>query len=55
MKRVCREAGVPVVEYVTVGRKEIEADEVRCEFPFPMFVKPANLGSSVGYFEGAQL
>jgi D-alanine-D-alanine ligase len=39
---------LPVVEYAVVSRDEIEADEVRCEFPFPMFVKPANLGSSVG-------
>jgi D-alanine-D-alanine ligase len=47
-KRLCREWGLPVVEYVVAGREEIEAGEVRCELPFPMFVKPANLGSSVG-------
>ncbi len=47
-KRLCRERRLPVVEYVTLGRDEIESGEVRCEFPFPMFVKPANLGSSVG-------
>lgn len=47
-KRLCRERGLPVVEYVVVGRDEIDAADGRCEFPFPMFVKPANLGSSVG-------
>ncbi len=48
MKRLCRDRGLPVVEYVVAGRDEIAADALRCEFPFPMFVKPANLGSSVG-------
>ncbi len=48
MKRLCRDRGLPVVEYLVVSREEVGADTVRCEFPFPMFVKPANLGSSVG-------
>jgi D-alanine-D-alanine ligase len=48
MKRVCRDRGLPIVEYVVVSREQIEADTVTCDFPFPMFVKPANLGSSVG-------
>ncbi|MGD1071636.1 MAG: D-alanine--D-alanine ligase family protein [Bryobacteraceae bacterium] len=48
MKRLCRDRGLPVVEYTVVSRDEIEAGAVRCEFPFPVFVKPANLGSSVG-------
>jgi D-alanine-D-alanine ligase len=48
MKRVCRDAGLPVVEYLVVTRDEIEAGAVNCNFSFPMFVKPANLGSSVG-------
>src|SRR5580698_6146979 len=48
MKRVCREKGLPIVEYMVVSRDEIEADAVSCESPFPLFVKPANLGSSVG-------
>jgi D-alanine-D-alanine ligase len=46
MKRVCRERGLPVVEYVVLGRNEIEGAVVA--FDFPVFVKPANLGSSVG-------
>lgn len=48
MKRLCRDRGLPVVEYKVVSRAEIEADAVVCDFPFPLFVKPANLGSSVG-------
>ena len=44
MKRVVKERGLPVVEYFMVpncGSWEFAPD-------FPMFVKPANLGSSVG-------
>jgi D-alanine-D-alanine ligase len=48
MKRVCRESGLPVVDYVTVARGCMDADEVAARLPFPVFVKPANLGSSVG-------
>jgi D-alanine-D-alanine ligase len=48
MKRLCRERGLPVVEYLVAGREEAAAGAVRCDFAFPMFVKPANLGSSVG-------
>ena len=48
MKRVCRERGLPVVEYVTLTRSEAGAGLTAVPFPFPVFVKPANLGSSVG-------
>jgi D-alanine-D-alanine ligase len=47
MKRVCRDAGLPVVEWKILSRAEIEAG-VSPGFSFPIFVKPANLGSSVG-------
>jgi D-alanine-D-alanine ligase len=40
MKRVAKEAGLPVVEWVVVPENH--------DFDFPVFVKPANLGSSVG-------
>ena len=46
MKRVCHERGLPVVEYVSFTRDSILATAV--PFDFPVFVKPANLGSSVG-------
>ncbi len=48
MKRVCHERGLPVVEYVTLARGCIDTDEITARLPFPVFVKPANLGSSVG-------
>lgn len=48
LKRVCRDAGLPVVEYVVMHRDELDANAVAAALPFPMFVKPANLGSSVG-------
>jgi len=44
MKRVCRERGLPVVDYLVVERGEIGWTFST----FPAFVKPANLGSSVG-------
>jgi D-alanine-D-alanine ligase len=47
-KRVCIERGLPVVEYVTVTRENQDTAEARRRLPFAMFVKPANLGSSVG-------
>ena len=48
MKRVCRERGLPVVEYMTLSRANLDTAEVCKRFGFPMFIKPANLGSSVG-------
>ena len=48
MKRVCHESGLPVVEYVTLSRGSLDTVKVVSRLPFPMFVKPANLGSSVG-------
>jgi D-alanine-D-alanine ligase len=48
MKRLCRERGLPVVEYVTVRGGIADARDIASQLPFPMFVKPANLGSSVG-------
>jgi D-alanine-D-alanine ligase len=53
-KRLCQTAGIPVVPWVTVHRWEWEKDPVAVksqieeEFPYPVFVKPATLGSSVG-------
>jgi D-alanine-D-alanine ligase len=48
MKRVCAERLLPVVDYVTVTRDKPDVSEACRRLPFPMFVKPANLGSSVG-------
>jgi D-alanine-D-alanine ligase len=48
MKRVCAERGLPVVEYVALTRRELNAGATAERFAYPVFVKPANLGSSVG-------
>ena len=48
MKRVCAERLLPVVDYVTVTRQKPDVAEACRRLPFPMFIKPANLGSSVG-------
>jgi len=45
MKRVAKERGLPVVEYRVVSGT---SDAACGELGFPVFVKPANLGSSVG-------
>lgn len=50
-KKICAAAGIPVVEFVE-GRSwepaEALAKRVESMFGYPCFVKPANLGSSVG-------
>jgi D-alanine-D-alanine ligase len=48
MKRVCAERMLPIVDYVTVTRDLRDLERICEHLPFPMFVKPANLGSSVG-------
>jgi D-alanine-D-alanine ligase len=48
MKRVCKERMLPVVDYCISSRGQSNVDEICGRLPFPMFVKPANLGSSVG-------
>jgi D-alanine-D-alanine ligase len=45
-KRICRERGLPVVESVTLWRERLDTNSL--PFDLPVFVKPANLGSSVG-------
>ncbi|MCL5746096.1 MAG: D-alanine--D-alanine ligase, partial [Acidobacteria bacterium] len=47
-KRLCHERGLPVVEYLVQWRGALEVDEVERNFQYPVFVKPANLGSSIG-------
>ena len=47
-KRVSRERGLPVVDWVTVTRSCLDPDAVLRRIELPVFVKPANLGSSVG-------
>ncbi len=54
MKRLFIAAGLPITPHVTVLRSEWRADSKRASkaiekaLTYPLFVKPANLGSSVG-------
>jgi D-alanine-D-alanine ligase len=49
MKRLAKERGLPVVDYLAVSAGNACSLESICSrFEFPIFVKPANLGSSVG-------
>jgi D-alanine-D-alanine ligase len=54
MKRLLRDAGLPVVEWLMVLRSEWKQDaarlrkQIEAKLGYPLFVKPANLGSSVG-------
>jgi D-alanine-D-alanine ligase len=54
MKALFRNAGLPIVKHVTILRRDWEAEPKKTEklverkLKYPVFVKPANLGSSVG-------
>src|SRR5579862_6224538 len=54
MKRLFAQAGLPIVKHVTILRSEWEKSprkaiaQVEAALKYPVFVKPANLGSSVG-------
>ena len=54
MKALFRAAGLPIVKHVTILRGDWEANPKKVEklvaskLKYPVFVKPANLGSSVG-------
>ena len=54
MKSLFRAAGLPIVKHATVLRSQWESDPkkvqklVESKLKYPVFVKPANLGSSVG-------
>jgi D-alanine-D-alanine ligase len=51
MKRLLRDAGIPVVRFIVTSRyspEGIDFDDAQDQLGLPLFVKPANLGSSVG-------
>jgi len=54
MKRLFRNAGLPIVKHVTVLRSTWSEQprkvrkQIESALRYPVFVKPANLGSSVG-------
>ncbi len=50
-KRLLRDAGIPIVKFLTVrahNKGEISFSEAQKAVGLPMFIKPANAGSSVG-------
>lgn len=50
MKRLLRDAGIPISKFLAFnfGCEEIDYEEVVKQLGTPLFIKPANLGSSVG-------
>ena len=54
MKRLFRDAGLPIVKHVTALRSDWRGQpkkvrkQIESSLKYPVFVKPANLGSSVG-------
>ena len=54
MKRLFQDAGLPIVNHVTILRTQWEREpkkvrkQIEAKLKYPLFVKPANLGSSVG-------
>jgi D-alanine-D-alanine ligase len=59
MKAAFRAVGLPVVDYTWFTRERWDRDrlavldELEAALPYPLFVKPANLGSSVGISSAA--
>ncbi len=60
MKSAFAQAGLPQVDYLAVTREEVWSnpcifpklcDRIESALPYPCFIKPANLGSSVGVFK----
>lgn len=53
-KRILRDSGIPVVPWFDLYRSDYQGDEpafyekIEGELRYPLFIKPANLGSSVG-------
>jgi D-alanine-D-alanine ligase len=54
MKAIFQQRGLPILKWMTIKRKEWQKDKekilslIQNGFEYPLFVKPANLGSSVG-------
>jgi D-alanine-D-alanine ligase len=54
MKTIFQQKGLPILKWLTIKRKEWHKDKeeilslIQKSFEYPLFVKPTNLGSSVG-------
>lgn len=58
MKRLLRDAGIKVTNFKTLKHQNFKTEELQQiieELKFPIFVKPANLGSSVGVSKAKNL
>ncbi|CAM3983204.1 D-alanine--D-alanine ligase family protein [Alkalicoccus chagannorensis] len=59
MKRIYRDAGLPVLDFISFYKHEWNSDnegwlnQIEAAFSYPVIVKPANLGSSVGISKAA--
>ena len=53
MKRLLRDAGIPIGKFLVFKQEDpIDFERVSSELGLPFFIKPANLGSSVGVIKG---
>lgn len=51
MKRILRDAGIPIADFVSFAKNQLNRvnyEEIVGKLRLPLFIKPANLGSSVG-------
>ncbi len=49
MKKLLRDAGIPIGKFITIRNNEkIDFNKIKKELGLPLFIKPANMGSSVG-------
>ncbi|MCK8818176.1 D-alanine--D-alanine ligase [Natroniella sulfidigena] len=56
MKRLLRDAGIPIADFLTyhhIEQEKIDFAEIKDRLDMPVFIKPANLGSSVGISKAA--
>ncbi|MEI6627622.1 MAG: D-alanine--D-alanine ligase family protein, partial [bacterium] len=50
MKRLLRDAGIPIGKFIVLKSKEIipNYEQIKNQLGIPFFIKPANMGSSIG-------
>ncbi len=48
MKRLLRDAGISVADFTTLRSRKYDTKAIVSKLGFPVYVKPANMGSSVG-------
>ncbi len=49
MKRLLKDAGIPIGKFITLKKEDaVNFTKIKKELGLPMFIKPANMGSSVG-------